>query len=458
MSLLRPSPASAVKKLTREQEVLRQFMMDFQSRLWFTYRKDLARIEPSFYTCDSGWGCMMRTGQSLLAQAFVQVLLGREWRAHYPQTQYSRRRYIEILDWFVDDPEHPYSIHRIAKAGLALDKRIGEWFGPSTVAHAFQRLSQRHEDCPLSIMVPMDGAVRVSSTMQAATRGAGGLEGSTAMAWKPVLLLIPARFGLDKLTERYVHNLKQLFRMPQFMGIAGGRPGRSLYFVASQGDELFYYDPHFVKPRATPEELGTCPVPSFHCSVVRSQEIIELDPSMLLGFLILSHDDLRDLQTRLGRDMEKSYPLITIQDDLAKTNNDSKRMSRTYATTSVPTSTPTPTPTPMTADNGSGRSSQVHPNQAHTSQDNSGRTEAATAKESHRQVEVPHRDGSEAHVPSQQGGGSPGAKSEQQQHREETPPSSSSDTGFDIDDAFSIKSFDSEDDEDDDDFGGSDEL
>jgi len=27
------------------------------------------------------------------------------------------------------------------------------------------------------------------------------------------------------------------------------------------GDELFYYDPHFVKPRATPEELGTCPVP-----------------------------------------------------------------------------------------------------------------------------------------------------------------------------------------------------
>lgn len=61
-----------------------------------------------------------------------------EWRAHFPQTQYSRRRYIEILDWFVDDPEHPYSIHRIAKAGLALDKRIGEWFGPSTVAHAFQ--------------------------------------------------------------------------------------------------------------------------------------------------------------------------------------------------------------------------------------------------------------------------------------------------------------------------------
>lgn len=56
---------------------LTRFMADFQSRIWFTYRKEIARIEPSFYTSDAGWGCMMRTGQSLLAQAFVQVMLGR---------------------------------------------------------------------------------------------------------------------------------------------------------------------------------------------------------------------------------------------------------------------------------------------------------------------------------------------------------------------------------------------
>ncbi|KAI7816439.1 peptidase C54 [Gamsiella multidivaricata] len=132
--------SSSVKTpvLTREQEVLQRFLMDFQSRFWFTYRKDLARIEPSFYSCDSGWGCMMRTGQSLLAQGFVHILLGREWRVHLSQTLYTQRRYTEILDWFVDEPDRPYGIHRIAKAGLALDKRIGEWFGPATVAHALK--------------------------------------------------------------------------------------------------------------------------------------------------------------------------------------------------------------------------------------------------------------------------------------------------------------------------------
>lgn len=143
LALLRTSPSSTTSTLTPEQATLSLFMMDFQSRLWFTYRKDLARIEPSFYTCDSGWGCMMRTGQSLLAQAFVQVLMGREWRVHHhdqPQPTQRRqgRRYKEIVSWFVDEAEKPYSIHRIAKQGLALDKRIGEWFGPSTVAHALK--------------------------------------------------------------------------------------------------------------------------------------------------------------------------------------------------------------------------------------------------------------------------------------------------------------------------------
>ncbi|KAG0357578.1 Cysteine protease atg4b [Gamsiella multidivaricata] len=279
---------------------------------------------------------MMRTGQSLLAQGFVHILLGREWRVHLSQTLYTQRRYTEILDWFVDEPDRPYGIHRIAKAGLALDKRIGEWFGPATVAHALKRLSQDHQDCPAAMLVPMDGTLHVSNIVQAATHvqraslhGAvkdkdknGPVPSSEAMEaevsdgpWRPVLVMIPTRFGLDKLTEKYTHNLKQLFRIPQFLGIAGGRPGRSLYFVACQGDELYYYDPHFVKPRAQPEELGTCPVPSFHCPVVRSMDIMELDPSMLLGFLIQSREELQDLMTRLDRDMEQAYPLLTIHDD-----------------------------------------------------------------------------------------------------------------------------------------------
>ncbi|KAG0209224.1 Cysteine protease atg4b [Mortierella sp. GBA30] len=313
-------------KPSSNQLTLLRFMLDFQSRLWFTYRKDMARLEPSFYTSDAGWGCMMRTGQSLLAQAFIQIQLGRDWRIRPAPAEDSVQRYHTILGWFADEPERYYSIHNIAKSGLALDKRIGEWFGPSTVAHALRRLSQRHVDCPVTVMAPMDNTVYVSEILSHAFNASGQLGGGhltpTMYAtldnkkWKPIVLLLPARYGLDKLTERYVKNLKELFKLPQFLGIAGGRPGRSLYFVACQGNELFYFDPHFVKPRATQDDLKQCPSPSYHCGVVRTMDILELDPSMMLGFLIQSLEDLTDLGRRLKQDMEKAYPLLTIQGDI----------------------------------------------------------------------------------------------------------------------------------------------
>ncbi|KAF9931046.1 Cysteine protease atg4b [Mortierella alpina] len=320
---LMPVKQSERPKLSPNQTTLLRFMLDFQSRLWFTYRKDMARIEPSYYTSDAGWGCMMRTGQSLLAQAFIQLELGRDWRIRAAPSGESAQRYRTLLGWFADEPERYYSIHNIAKSGLALDKRIGEWFGPSTVAHALRRLSQRHVDCPLTVMVPMDNTVYVTEIMNLALNGSGQPEskpltqdGMETDPWKPVVLLMPARYGLEKITERYFNNLKTLFKLPQFLGIAGGRPGRSLYFVACQGNELFYFDPHFVKPRATQDELKQCPSASYHCGVVRTMDILEMDPSMMLGFLIRSQADLADLATRLKQDMEKSYPLLTIQGDI----------------------------------------------------------------------------------------------------------------------------------------------
>ncbi|KAF9137609.1 Cysteine protease atg4b [Linnemannia schmuckeri] len=305
---------------------LTRFMTDFQSRIWFTYRKEISRIEPSFYTSDAGWGCMMRTGQSLLAQAFVQVMLGRDWRVGPSASEESCKKYSTLLSWFADEPDRYYSIHSIAKMGVALDKRVGEWFNPSTVAHAL-----RHPDCPVAIMVSMDGTIRITDLVNTATgkeiRSAQSyVHGMTSSGspdpqrqphqpsgqWKPVVVMMPARYGLEKLKEGYVANLKQLFKLPQFLGIAGGRPGRSLYFVAYQGNELFYFDPHTVKARATHEEMSQCPSPSYHCNVVRTMDIMELDPSMMLGFLIRSMQDLAELMAEMKHSMDQRYSLFTI--------------------------------------------------------------------------------------------------------------------------------------------------
>ncbi|KAJ6491098.1 hypothetical protein C8R45DRAFT_1096623 [Mycena sanguinolenta] len=61
---------------------------------------------------------------------------------------------------------------------------------------------------------------------------------------RPVLLLLGIRLGLDGVNPIYYEKVKRLYTFPQCVGIAGGRPSFSYYFVGVQGDELFYVDPH----------------------------------------------------------------------------------------------------------------------------------------------------------------------------------------------------------------------
>jgi cysteine protease ATG4 len=81
----------------------KEFLDDFESKIWLTYRSNFQPIEKSEdlnaplsmtlsvrlrsqlveshgFTSDTGWGCMIRSGQSLLANALSILTLGRGTR------------------------------------------------------------------------------------------------------------------------------------------------------------------------------------------------------------------------------------------------------------------------------------------------------------------------------------------------------------------------------------------
>lgn len=60
---------------------------------------------------------MLRVQQMMLAQCFVDILLGRDWRYSRDRDLAESSAYLDIVSCFLDSPEAPFSLHRLVDAG-----------------------------------------------------------------------------------------------------------------------------------------------------------------------------------------------------------------------------------------------------------------------------------------------------------------------------------------------------
>uniref|UniRef100_A0A8V1A8C7 Cysteine protease n=1 Tax=Gallus gallus TaxID=9031 RepID=A0A8V1A8C7_CHICK len=261
---------------TEKEEIL----LDVTSRLWFTYRKNFPAIGTG-PTSDTGWGCMLRCGQMIFAQALVCRHLGR------------------------------------AQMGVGEGKSIGQWYGPNTVAQVLKKLATFDTWSSLAVHIAMDNTVvmeEIRRLCQSNFSCAGAAACPAVEAdvlyngypeeagvrdklslWKPLVLLIPLRLGLTEINEAYIETLKHCFMMPQSLGVIGGKPNSAHYFIGYVGEELIYLDPHTTQPAVEPSDSGCLPDESFHCQHPPCRmSIAELDPSIAVGFFCHTEEDFND--------------------------------------------------------------------------------------------------------------------------------------------------------------------
>uniref|UniRef100_A0A8C7ZIE1 Cysteine protease n=1 Tax=Oryzias sinensis TaxID=183150 RepID=A0A8C7ZIE1_9TELE len=274
-----------------------QLLSDVASRLWFTYRKNFPPIGGTGPTSDTGWGCMLRCGQMILAEALMCRHLGRDWR--WARGRRQREEYVSILNAFIDKKDSYYSIHQIAQMGVGEGKPIGQWYGPNTVAQVLKKLAVFDTWSRLAVHVAMDNTVIIEEIKRLCMPWLdigdreelnGCLEGACALVeeetalWKPLVLLIPLRLGLSDINEAYIDTLKQCFMLPQSLGVIGGKPNSAHYFIGYVGEELIYLDPHTTQPAVEPSEDGQVPDETYHCQHPPCRmHICELDPSIALS-------------------------------------------------------------------------------------------------------------------------------------------------------------------------------
>lgn len=189
-------------------------------------------------------------------------------------------------------------------------------------------LTNNHEPSDLRVYITGDGSDVYEDTFM----GIAKPDGST---FKPTLVLVGTRLGLDKVTPVYWEALKASLQMPQSIGIAGyffplqrksdpsadsysGQPSSSHYFIGVQGPHFFYLDPHQTRPalplpdrldKYTQEDIDSC-----HTRRLRRIHVKEMDPSMLIAFLIRDENDWKDWRRAVQEVQGKAVIHVADQD------------------------------------------------------------------------------------------------------------------------------------------------
>ena len=203
---------------------------------------------------------MLRCGQMLLVQALAKLHLGNAWKW---ERNSMNEKYRRMLRMFQDKRTSLYSLHQIAQMGVSEKKALGEWFGPNTIAQVLKKLVVYDDWSKLAIHVAMDN-ILISSDVkemarakppckelndvssrdfdvkEATTNGMNGKEDDEKAddQWKPLLIIVPLRLGLTVMNRCYLNAIQEYFKLPQCVGIIGGRPNHAVYFYGIAKDKV----------------------------------------------------------------------------------------------------------------------------------------------------------------------------------------------------------------------------
>jgi cysteine protease ATG4 len=314
---------------------------------YFTYRKHLPSTLSNGGDHDAGWGCMIRTGQMMMCQSLRRLyrcdlsitvdsvefamfqkvsvveasrasptasnslsaktapnfLLDLDAPTATPTLQGDEgpgATFYWVQEFFMDTPQAPFGVYKLANEGAKWGVPVGSWFSPTVLARSLAALGRACPDINerLEIVAALEQTVSQEDTLR-----------TLVSEERSLLLLVPLMLGMGSIAKGYEQVVLKLLEMPACVGIVGGKPQKSLYFMGHQREQVFFLDPHVVQPAFTSRSSvgklggprGTTPVSS-------------LDPNLLACFFFENEesflqwcDDIAAIN-KLGE-----FPIITIQ-------------------------------------------------------------------------------------------------------------------------------------------------
>lgn len=126
--------------------------------------------------------------------------------------------------------------------------------------------------------------------------------------------MIPTKIGLKEMNPKYITTIKSILSLKWSVGIVGGQPRSSFYFLGHQGDNIFYLDPHTTQQYVPWDQATAAKSATYHYNGVNSIPCEKLDPSMALGFYCRDEKDFNDFWIAAKKHASEDYCMFTVAD------------------------------------------------------------------------------------------------------------------------------------------------
>lgn len=295
---------------------------------------------------------MIRTAQMMIAEGLIRHAFGDSWKLgkkplDRPEVRTQLQR---VISFFGDNDSFPLSLHNIVYTGSRkYGKKPGEWFGPATVSCTIRDLIVANtEKLGVTAYTADNGLIDVKAILKlfrdrqlkmqskesssksesdqffriddpAKAKPAAQKETISLddVEWAPLIILIPIKVGMETVHPMYIPSLESLFMIPQSIGVVGGKPYSSFYFIAGQGDVLHFLDPHYVQDYVPiPPDKVSFEISTWTDPEIRWIKAINVDATFSAGFFIRNKADFIRFETISKFIFTKVQPLFSFEHGL----------------------------------------------------------------------------------------------------------------------------------------------
>ena len=335
-----------------------------------TYRTNFFPIQNSKtkeeFNKDSGWGCMIRSGQMMLSKAILDYKLcsynylkknsihsENEIDLMIKDEEINKKKF-ETLLLFLDNPINiedvkgrndfinylefskeinldnykiipPFSILNIFSLGREiLKKEPGEWFSDNNLVQIFYSIQNKYKILSnYEFLTFKNGFIDQNFIIKKCFKEVDNNNDKDILYKndkyykfeKAGLIFVTMRLGLKNIDSGYLNNIFKLFNIRNNLGIIGGKINKAFYFIGinPEKNELLYLDPHVnnIAIKNVEELRINTNFDTYKVKNIYSLHLNKLSPCFTIGFNFKNYDEfdtlIKDLNNFITECKEYSF-------------------------------------------------------------------------------------------------------------------------------------------------------